>query len=228
MADKNASVLWLSTGDRLFLGVLAPVIGSILGYFLPRVATWAASQAWIPAHGAFELVASWSQWWVRYALAGVGVGLGIAFVAFALYDTLKVVVAESGITLTEQGESREVDASEAATVFLDGKELVVLDGSSRQLVRAPIEEKPATVEQVFRSHGYCFVDGDPYRELYHLWVPDSPSLPAEANAVMRARAMALSKKSSVDARDLRLELDRIGVVVRDVKSKQYWRPLVHR
>ncbi|WP_072806631.1 YqeB family protein [Rhodococcoides yunnanense] len=226
MAEKNESVLWLSTGDRIFLGVAAPLVGGVLGFFLPRFASWVTTLAWVPFQGPFELVASWSSWWVPYVFAAVGVAVGAAFVAVALYESLRVVVAESGIRVTQDGETTGFDRSEAATVFVDGKELVVLDSASRQVVRAPIEEKAHAVEQVFTSHGYSFVDGDPYESLYQRWVPDTPALPAEINAVMRAREKALEKKSRTDVSELRVELDRLGIVVRDRKSSQYWRPLV--
>lgn len=228
MAEKNESVLWLSAGDRIFLGVLAPLVGAVLGFFLPPLASWVTTLAWIPFEGAVELVASWSGLWVQCVLAAVGVALGAAFVAFALYESLRVVVAESGIRLTQDGETTEFGRSEAVTVFVDGKELVVLDSASRQIVRAPIEEKSPAVERAFTAHGFSFVDGDPYERLYQRWVPGTPALPAEINAVMRAREKALEKKSRSDATELRTELDRLGIVVRDRKSSQYWRPLVQR
>lgn len=226
MSDKHSSVLWLSTGDRIFLAVVAPVVGGLVGFILPRIASWATTLTWIPFQGPFELVASWSGWWVQYVLMGVGILLGGAFVAFAFFEALRVVVAETGIRVTQDGETADVSRSEIATVFVDGKELVILDSTSRQVIRAPIEENPSAVEQVFTSHGYSFVDGDPYEKLYQRWVPGTPALPAETNAVMRAREKALEKKSRTDALELRDELDRLGIVVRDRKSSQYWRPLV--
>ncbi len=228
MSDENASVLWLSKGDRIFLGVVAPVAGGAAGYVLPRLASWTTTLEWVPFQGPLGLVASWSGWLAQCILVALGVVLGAGFVMFAFYESLRVVVTETSIELTEDGETRELSRSEIAMVFVDGKELVILDGSSRQLVRAPIEEKTATIKQTFTAYGYLFVDGDPYRALYHRWVPDTLSLPPEADAIMRAREKALEKKSTSDARDLRCELDRIGIVIRDVKTAQYWRPLVRR
>ncbi|MEU8916541.1 CysS/YqeB C-terminal domain-containing protein [Streptomyces nigrescens] len=51
-----------------------------------------------------------------------------------------------------------------------------------------------------------------------------PGLPQGANALLKARAQLLDKKSSTeDLRELREELARVGVVVRDEKRQQYWR-----
>lgn len=226
MKDKSESVLWLPAADRVFLAVVAPAVGGAVGFFLPRWAPWAASQKWIPFQGVFEFVASWSHWWVQYLTTGIGVALGAVFVAFAFHDSLRVVVSASGLRLTEEGRTTSVARADASTVFVDGKELVVLDAASRQVVRAPIEEKEPAVERAFVEHGYSFVEGDPYESLYQRWIPGSPTLPADVDAVMRAREMALQKKSREDASELREALDRLGIVVRERKSTQYWRPLV--
>ncbi|HEY3506636.1 MAG TPA: hypothetical protein VGN37_28090 [Actinocatenispora sp.] len=44
-----------------------------------------------------------------------------------------------------------------------------------------------------------------------------------ANALLRARALAVRKDDRDDADDLRAELGRLGVVVRDTDKRQYWR-----
>jgi hypothetical protein len=46
-----------------------------------------------------------------------------------------------------------------------------------------------------------------------------PGLPAGANALFTAR----EKADSDDSRELRSELAKLGVLVRDDKGKQYWR-----
>jgi cysteinyl-tRNA synthetase len=50
-------------------------------------------------------------------------------------------------------------------------------------------------------------------------VPGVDGLPPGADALLTAR-----EKNSDDADELRAELARLGVVVRDEKGKQYWRP----
>ena len=51
-----------------------------------------------------------------------------------------------------------------------------------------------------------------------------PDLPQAADAFLRARARALRDDKKDDAAELRDELAKLGVVVRDEKKKQYWRP----
>jgi len=78
----------------------------------------------------------------------------------------------------------------------------------------------------FRKHGYPWSDdGDPHRDQYRRWVPDMPDLPASANALLKARELALQKKDKTDAEDLRKELARLGYVVREEGTRQYWRKI---
>lgn len=50
-----------------------------------------------------------------------------------------------------------------------------------------------------------------------------PGLPDGADALLKARAAALTKGDKDDATELRAELARLGVVVRDEKKRQFFR-----
>lgn len=76
----------------------------------------------------------------------------------------------------------------------------------------------------FRSHGWPWHDDDPWADEFRRWVPGDPALPPSADAVLRARAAMLQADKASDAADLRRELARLGVVVRDVDKAQHWRP----
>jgi hypothetical protein len=55
-------------------------------------------------------------------------------------------------------------------------------------------------------------------------VEGDADLPATADAFLRARAKAVTDGKADGARELRDQLAMLGVVVRDEKKKQYWRP----
>jgi hypothetical protein len=68
------------------------------------------------------------------------------------------------------------------------------------------------------------VDADPYEDEFRIWFPKTPELPDLANALLAARAEALESSDSGDSvKELRRELARIGIVVRDKGKRQYWR-----
>ncbi len=64
---------------------------------------------------------------------------------------------------------------------------------------------------------------DPYRQEYRRWVEDHPDLPAGLNGLLKARARALEQDDREDLAELDGELAGLGVVLREVKRRQYWR-----
>ncbi|WP_077058408.1 hypothetical protein [Streptomyces sp. MP131-18] len=221
------TVLGLSLRDRLLIIVGAPVLGVLFGAVLPPVAGWLADRPWAPMQGPFELIASFDGPWVAVALAAAGLLLGLGFAALALASCLKVTLVDGEIRLDKDGMSRRIARSDVDAVFVDGKQLVILDPASRELLRERHESSPAALARGFQEHGYRWAgQSDPYAELYRRWVPGTPDLPPAANAVLRARETALRKKHGDDVAELREEVQKLGFVVRDREDKQYWRPLV--
>ena len=110
-------------------------------------------------------------------------------------------------------------------MFLDGKQLVLLGHETDELAREGGDLPDAErLEAAFRAHGYPWVPGgDPHKDEYRRWVEDLPDLPAGADAVLKARARALDRGDKEDAAQLRQELGKLGIVVRDEGKRQFWR-----
>jgi hypothetical protein len=222
----DRTVLGLPLVDRLVLGAGAPALGLVLGFFLPRLARWAATLPWVPLQGPLKLIASFDQRWVDIVCIGAGLVLGLGFAAAGFADSTKLTLTDTDVELRRNDTTRNVARAAVDAVFVDGKDLVVLDRESRQLLRERYEGKAADVERAFQAHRYPWLPADPYVGLYRRWVPDMPDLPPAANAVLKAREVALTKKIPVDVAELRDEVQKLGYVVRDEGSRQYWRPLI--
>ncbi|GAA2625904.1 hypothetical protein GCM10010399_66710 [Dactylosporangium fulvum] len=220
-------VLGLSRFDRMLLVLGLPVLGAGVGYGLPAAARWLLSLPWTPFAGPLRLISELDEGWGRIPTIAAGVLLGAALAFLAVHETLRVTITDAELRLAEGDKTRSVARHDVDAVFVDGNLLVVLDRESRQVVRDKLEhaDRPE-VEQAFRAHGYPWVTADPYEQLFRRWVPDLPDLPPAVNAVLAARAVALSKKSATDAAELRDEVQKLGYTVRDVGTAQHWRPLV--
>ena len=46
-----STVIGHSTGDKVLLFGGLPLVGLVLGFFLPRIADWAAGHSWVPFQG---------------------------------------------------------------------------------------------------------------------------------------------------------------------------------
>ncbi|MET7283577.1 hypothetical protein ABZS29_35445 [Kribbella sp. NPDC005582] len=224
------TVIGHSRTDKVVLFGGLPLVGLALGYFLPRIADWAARQKWVPFQGPLELIAGWDGWWVVVVCMVVGLLGGALLAAIALDDTLKVTITDESVEFAKNEKTVTVPRHKVATAFLDGKEIVLLDATTRELAREKHDQFTSESPQIaaaFRAHGYPWSDGgDPHEHRYRRWVEDEPDLPPGANAVLKARAKSFGDgdKGKADLRELREEVAKLGYTVKDKEKKQYWRP----
>ncbi|GAA1356140.1 YqeB family protein [Saccharothrix algeriensis] len=201
-----------------------PLLGAAALWGVQAIADWVVSLPWAPLRGPFRLVASIPEPQATFGSLGAGalVGLVVAFLAAA--ERLTVEVADEFVVFNRGGTERAVDRTQVSGVFLDGKKLVVLGLDTGELARENSDLRDADLADAFQRHGYPWLPEDPYRDEYRRWVEDMPGLPPGANALLRARGKALKKSDADDVKQLRTELARLGVVVReDGKRRQFWR-----
>ncbi|RJL24561.1 hypothetical protein D5H75_29200 [Bailinhaonella thermotolerans] len=208
--------------------VLFPVIGAAALWVVKLIVDWgAATLSWLPFEDIVKFLASIPDPQATLGALALGAAGGL-FVAFmAKYESLEVLVSPEGITLTRKGESRTIPADRVNGAFWDGKALVLLGRDGGELARETSDLKEGPVHETLTAHGYTWLDGDPYREEFRRWVEGVPGLPPGADALLKARAKALEKDDAHDIAELRDELARLGVVVRDHKKRQHYR-LVER
>ncbi|WP_116948666.1 YqeB family protein [Jiangella endophytica] len=201
-----------------------PVLGVLVGLGVGPLADWAVDTSWIPGFGPIRFIAELPQPGGTIATVAAGLVLGVLLALTAEGEVLRVGVGSSAVTLTRDGKTRTIARGDVTAVFADGKELVLISRAGLELAREKSDLAPARLAAAFGEQGYPWrPDGDPHRDQYRRWVPDEPELPAGANAVLKARAVALEKGEQTDLAELREELGKLGVVVRDQDKRQYWR-----
>jgi hypothetical protein len=228
------TVIGHSTTDKVLLFGGFPLIGLVLGFFLPRIADWASRQDWVPFQGPLKLIAGWDEWWVGLICIVIGLLAGVLLAAIALEDTLKVTVTGQSVEFLKNQQTVTVPREKVAVAFLDGKEIVLQDSASRELAREKHDQLKSEAKQIpaaFRAYGYPWSDGgDPQADRFRRWVADEPDLPPTVNAVLKMRSKAFDQgdKGKADLRDLRDEVAKLGYTVKDQEKKQYWRPTTPR
>ncbi|GAA1716151.1 YqeB family protein [Fodinicola feengrottensis] len=207
---------------RIAVWLGCPLAGALAGWGVHAIAGWVASLAWVPLQGPFKLIASIPQPYGLLAVIGLGVAAGLVLAYLWVKDLLTITVSTARVTFQRGESERSVDRAAISAVFLDGKQIVILGSRGAELARE--KNDLSNVQEAFVAYDFPWRDGgDPYAGDYRRWVPDEPTLPLGANALLAAREKALSGDHGDDAAELRADLGKIGVVVRDEKKRQYWR-----
>ncbi|MGK5738602.1 YqeB family protein [Micromonospora sp. URMC 103] len=200
-----------------------PLLGAGAGALLAVGAGAISDLPWVPLKGLFEALSRLPQPQVTVGAALVGVVAGLLLAGAGTAERLTVTVDGQRVRLRRDGRTREVPRHDVRGVLVDGRSLVLLDTDGGELVRETSDLSRDRLRSVFREHGWPWAEEDPYRAAYRLWVDGLPGLPEGADALLRARERAIGKDRRDDVRELRRELGRIGVVVRDEDGRQYWR-----
>ncbi|WP_329051502.1 hypothetical protein OG873_18820 [Streptomyces violaceus] len=198
--------------------------GAVAGALLPLLARGLLMLPWAPLEGPAELLTAVPEPALTLGTVAVGALGGLLLGFTAVHESLSVSVSDTHVTLTVRDSARSFAREEIAALFRDGKHLVVLAPDSGELAREHCGLPWPRLIAALTAHGYPWAEEDPHRADYRRWVPGTPGLPEGADALLRARDQARkSEDDAEDARELRGELLRLDVVVRDEEKRQYWR-----
>lgn len=159
----NTTVLGYPRTRLLRILVGFPVLGLAIGSVLPPLARWLDGMSVLPLRNVFTFVADMEDTWqaVAFAVAATVLGLLAAFVAVA--DSVKVTLDDDtlGIEFGDRQKPLTLRRERVAAVFVEGKDLVVLDSAGRPLALAPHRASRHALAQAFRAHGYPWHDSRP-------------------------------------------------------------------
>src|SRR5699024_5538310 len=120
---------------------------------------------------------------------------GLVIASISIKETLIATITDKEIQLDKDGHRQTIAGKEVEAIFLDRKQLVILGQTGEELAREKIDEYPKNFQYGFERHGYSWLpDGDPFKDVYRRWVPNTPDISPSANAVMKAREKALQEK----------------------------------
>ncbi|NMO57893.1 hypothetical protein HH310_42865 [Actinoplanes sp. TBRC 11911] len=202
---------------RMLVWLCLPAIGAALLLLLLGVFVW------LPLPGPFDVVRDLPDDVATVVSIAAGAVLGLIFAGLVDRESLTVRFTMTDVVLTRPGTRRILPRGEVAVAFRDRDQLILLGRTGRELAHEPCHLAKQKLQSAFASYGIAWSDQDPYLEAYRRWVPDLPDLPPSANAVFIARQKALESGDEGDKRELREELGRLGLVVRDQRKRQYWR-----
>jgi hypothetical protein len=212
-----------SAGWHVVLWTAFPGGGAVLGFVLAYVPGWIAALPWFPNQEKIAELAEVIGPKATAALVVVGVLVG-GFVALLAYDDIvSVTIDEESVTIERDDDEATFRRATVSGVFVDAKDLVLLGSHGEELTREKTDLKPQKLRAGFDAHGYDWHEHDPFAEEFTRWIDGASGLSQDAHAILRARQISVESGDAEDLRDLRRELSRHGVFVRDEGKRQYWR-----
>lgn len=222
MSDHH-TLLNFSKTDKVILWLGFPLIGLVLGWFLPSIAKWGSSLPWLPFQGPLKLIASYNGAWVGFVTMILGLIAGIAFTFLSFHESLETSVYDDKVILKLRNEEIILKNQDISLVFMDKKQLVLLGNDEKELFRCKQELNKSRVGAAFIKHHYVWSDTDPFKHDFKTWVVDSPDLSPAANALLKARKIAIEKGNDEEAFQLSQELWKLRVSVKEKDKRQYYR-----
>lgn len=219
----NETVLGLTKSDKIILIIFPPLLGALVGWFLPTLAGWAAKIPFIPFGGPLEWISEADNNWIPFIGLIIGLIAGIFFTMYAFYESLKITIANQELKLNILGKNETLTKNQISAAFAEGKQLVLLGKEGMELFRGEIEEKKDIMEEAFKQHGYPWKAEDPFKTDYQRWVVNHPDVPSHVNTLLSARERALKNDQKAEAEALRKDLAQLGVIIRDEEKRQYIR-----
>ncbi|WP_149261946.1 hypothetical protein [Actinomadura sp. K4S16] len=215
-----ARPVWAWT--TLYIAAAALMAG--LGWLVKVLANWLTTLEWAPMRGPARLLVSIPEPWLTAGLVALGAVVGLGLIFSDALEQVSVAVSDDRVVLRRPGHVQEITRDRVGPVFRDRGHLVLLGRGGEEIAREKCDLSARKLAAAFTGHGYAWTDGDPYLDDFRLWVPKTPDLSEHANSLLKVRAEAMEGSRSAEVvKELRRELARIGVVVRDNGKQQYWR-----
>lgn len=221
---ESSTTLRLSDTGLWTLAIGCGALGAGLSFLVKPLVNWIIGLIG-DAPGPLRLAAALPTAWAVPVLTVVGLLAGALLAAQAKKEALELTVDPVGVHLKQDGAERYLQRDQIDAVFQDGKDLVFLDATTRQLARHKSSDlsKPQ-IREAFERFGYAWAGmTDPHENEFRKWLDGQPGLDDEANALLRARSRALSDKQRGAAADLADQLQAIGIVLRDRDDIQQYR-----
>ncbi|MFD0717573.1 hypothetical protein [Paenibacillus sp. GCM10027626] len=222
MSD-NHTLLNFSKMDKVILWLGFPLIGLVFGWFFPSIAQWGSSLPWVPFQGPLKLIASYNGAWVGIVTMILGLIAGIALTLFSFHESLETSVYDDKVIFKLRDDEIVFKKKNISLVFMDKKQLVLLGDDEKELFRCKQEVNKRTVGAAFIKHNYFWSETDPFKKDFTTWVVDSPDLSPAANALLKARKIAIEKGDDEEAFQLAKELWKLRVSVKEKDKRQFYR-----
>ncbi len=209
------TTIFTALGAAVGLGA-AFAVGPLLGWLLRRFGD---------APGPLRVVAELPFAWAIPVLT-IGGAIGGFLIASSWTEASGTIdVNEAGVTVHSKNLDRYIPKATTGRVFAEKKELVILDGDTRELFRGPVEDEmlPGLRAALAQWDYPALESSDPFGDQFSTWVEGDGRLDERTEGLLRARRRALADEQPGTAEDALEKLRHSGLMVRDRDGRQQYR-----
>lgn len=219
---QNTSTVGMSVAEKV-IAVLLPIVLGIVGWYLPKLLDFIKEIPFLSDSLVLRLLELIDPFWLSILLLIAGFIIGV-ILAFVIYrEALKMSINDQEILIDKDDHKQIIKKSEIKEIYMDDQEVVITGHHGEELLRERTEVARENIRNIFLDYHYPWCDQDPYKDEFSLWTLGDHTLGEKANSILYERRKAIREKDEKKAKNLRMDLKELGVIVKDQGENQYVR-----
>jgi len=222
---KNTATIGMGFLEKLF-AVCFPVVLGTIGWFIPKLLDFIKGIPLFSDSKIIQLLELFNPFWVSTILMSAGVVIGVLLSLTVYSEALKMSVNDQEILINKDNHEKIIKKPEVKEIFMEKNEDVITGNKGQELLREKTDITKEKIRKIFRTYHYPWCEQDPYADEYVLWTLDDHTLGEKVNSILYERRKAIREGDKKKAKNLKMDLNELGVVVKDQGENQYVRKVL--
>lgn len=220
----NTSKIGMGFMENL-IAVLFPIVLGTIGWFLPKLLDFITRISFFSYSKVIQLLESFNPFWLSIILMFVGAVIGVLLSLTVYSEALKMSINDQEILINKDDNKKFIKKSEVKEIFMEGNEVVITGNKGQELLREKTDIKKEKIRKIFLYHHYPWCEQDPYVDEFNLWTLEDHTLGEKVNSILYERRNAIREGDKKKAKNLKIDLNELGIVVKDQGEDQYIRSI---
>lgn len=108
---------------------------------------------------------------------------------------------------------------------MEDNNVVITGNKGQELLSEKTDIKKEKIREIFLYHHYIWCEQAPYVDEFKLWALEDHLLGENTNSILYERRNAIREGDKKKAKNLKMDLNELGVVVKDQGKDQYVRKI---
>lgn len=221
---KHTTTIGMGFLEKL-ITVLFPIVLGMIGWFLPKLLELVKRIPIFSDLKVVELLLSFNPFWVSIIFMLVGGVIGVLLSLTVYSEALKMIVGNQEILINKDDKEKRIRKSEIKEIFMEANTVVITGNKGQVLLSEKTDIKKEKIRDVFLNYHYPWSEQDPYVNQFNLWTLEDHTFGKKAYGILYDRRNAIRERDMKKAKNLKIDLNELGIVVKDHGEEQYVRKI---